>query len=58
MPLLFLIVPILLIVLLVAWLNEFAFLINMADSDFPGRYDKILWYVAFLLQPLGAGPRF
>ena len=36
------------LVLLVFWIIQFAQLMAMRDDEFPGRYDKILWFIAFL----------
>jgi hypothetical protein len=30
------------------WVYQFVQLMLLADSDFPGRYDKILWGAAFV----------
>lgn len=54
LPILPLLVFILLVALVIAWIGTFADLMRLADSDFPGRYDKILWCAAFLVLPLGA----
>jgi len=29
------------------WVTSFVALMCLSDSDFPGRYDKILWFVVF-----------
>lgn len=31
------------------WVSQFAQLMLLSDHDFPGRYDKILWFIAFML---------
>jgi hypothetical protein len=36
------------LVLLVFWIIQFAQLMAMRDDEFPGRFDKILWFIAFL----------
>jgi hypothetical protein len=35
--------------LFVFWCYQFAGLMLLSDSDFPGKYDKIIWVVVFLL---------
>ena len=35
--------------MVVIWLWQFIQLMLLSDSDFPGKYDKILWVAAFLL---------
>lgn len=37
------------IAVVVIWLWQFIQLMLLSDSDFPGKYDKILWVAAFLL---------
>jgi hypothetical protein len=39
---------ILMLVLLVFWVIQFTELMGMSDGEFPGKHDKILWFVAFL----------
>ena len=36
------------IVFAIVWFYQFVQLMLMKDSDFPGKYDKILWGVAFI----------
>ena len=37
------------------WASQFLSLMRMEDDEFPGRYDKPLWFVAvFLVSLLGA----
>jgi hypothetical protein len=36
----------------IIWLYQFIQLMLLADSDFPGKCDKILWVVAFVCVPL------
>jgi hypothetical protein len=31
------------------WISQFVLLMLLSDSDFPGKYDKCLWLVAFIL---------
>ena len=39
----------------ILWVYEFVQLMALGDGDFPGRYDKVLWVVAFLVgNVLGA----
>jgi ABC-type bacteriocin/lantibiotic exporter with double-glycine peptidase domain len=32
----------------VFWVYQFIQLMLLSDTDFPGKYDKILWVVAFI----------
>jgi hypothetical protein len=34
-----------------AWLREFAFLMSVDDSAFPGRNDKLIWAVLLIVLP-------
>lgn len=34
---------------IVIWGYQFIQLMLLSDSDFPGRHDKVLWFVAFIL---------
>jgi len=44
------------LVCLVFWMSQSIKLMSMSDSQFPGRYDKILWTVILLAAGiLGAG---
>ncbi|MBX2850411.1 MAG: PLDc N-terminal domain-containing protein [Phycisphaeraceae bacterium] len=52
-------IPILIIVfgllLLVFWITQFISMMNMDDSDFNGRYDKLIWAsVLIFLNIFGA----
>jgi hypothetical protein len=39
----------------ILWVHGFVQLMALGDQDFPGRYDKVLWVVAFLVgNVLGA----
>jgi hypothetical protein len=38
----------LVVVLIVLWVQQFAALMHLKDSQFAGRYDKALWTVAFV----------
>jgi hypothetical protein len=43
----------LVLVLAVIWWYQFVQLMLLADADFPGKYDKILWVAAFVwIAPL------
>jgi hypothetical protein len=42
----------------VLWIIAFAQLMGMSDAEFPGRYDKVLWVVAFALTFLLAPVAF
>jgi hypothetical protein len=44
----YLLILLFVLVLFVFWIIQFAQLMAMRDDEFPGRYDKILWFVAFL----------
>lgn len=37
------------LVIVLAWIVYFAQMMSLADTDFPGKYDKILWFVVFVL---------
>jgi hypothetical protein len=37
------------VVLLLFWHRQFVTMMGMPDSAFPGRYDKALWFGAFIL---------
>jgi hypothetical protein len=39
---------------LALWLVQFVYLMRMPDAAFPGRYDKVLWVVTFLVAGLFA----
>jgi hypothetical protein len=47
--LIFLVIPLISLALVVFWVYQFVQLMLLDDADFPGRYDKILWVVAFVL---------
>ena len=53
-----LIVMVLVILVIYWWVREFVFLMCLSDADMPGRYDKILWFVAFFLLSIFAPPLF
>jgi hypothetical protein len=38
----------------VAWVYQFAFLMSLSDEELGVRYDKILWCAAFILLPIVA----
>ena len=41
--------------LVILWAGQLLELMRMKDSEFPGRYDKVLWFVLLLVSgPLGA----
>ena len=52
----FIVALVVFVVFAIIWLSQFIQLMLLADSDFPGAYDKILWVAAFvcvfLLAPL------
>ncbi len=37
------------LLLIIFWVWQFAQLMALGDDIFPGRYDKILWVVAFIV---------
>jgi hypothetical protein len=37
------------VLILFLWISQFVDLMSMSDSDFPGRYDKALWVVSFIV---------
>jgi hypothetical protein len=44
------------VLFLFVWCSQFIQLMLLADEDFPGKYDKALWFTAFiLLTLLGCG---
>jgi len=34
------------------WASQFSFLMLLAQGQFPGRRDKVLWVFAFIFMPL------
>ena len=40
--------------ILVFWVYEFIQVMLLADADFPGKHDKILWVAAFIVLPVMA----
>ena len=44
-----LVVLLIVIAVLIFWLSQIVALMNMKDSEFPGRHDKILWLAAILI---------
>ena len=43
-----LVLTIVLVALALFWIYQFAQLMTLSDDDFPGRFDKTLWVVAFV----------
>ena len=37
------------VALIVIWCKEFIFMMALGDSDYPGRYDKTLWFITFFV---------
>ena len=37
------------VLFLIFWAFQFIHLMSMGDSDLPGRYDKVLWFILFYL---------
>lgn len=54
-PLLLALLGVVLVVgLVLAWVSEFVTLMRLAEADFPGRHDKLVWTLLMLvLPPLG-----
>lgn len=40
---------VLLVPVAIIWIYQFVQLMLFSDSDFPGKYDKVLWVVAFFV---------
>ncbi len=40
------------VVFLLIWVSQFIQLMLLTDEDFPGKYDKGLWFAAFILLSL------
>ena len=37
-----------------SWMHEFVFLMHLKDSDFPGRFDKLVWALLMIgVAPVG-----
>ena len=34
------------------WASSFVFMMCLSDSDLPGRHDKVLWFITFLMLSL------
>ena len=47
-------IMILIAALLLFWLFEFILLMKLADKYFPGRYDKCIWGLLFIVLPFVA----
>lgn len=45
-------------VFILYWIREFVFLMSLENTLFPGRYDKVLWWIAFFICPLLLPPAF
>lgn len=52
-----LIIPVgLIFMLVICWFWQFIQLMILSDSDFPGKNDKILWFLIFIIFPfIGPG---
>jgi hypothetical protein len=48
LPFFFLLIA-LIVVVLVFWIRELIFLMSLGDKDFPGKHDKALWLVLFVV---------
>jgi hypothetical protein len=46
-------IPIILL-LIFFWFREFIFMMSLNDSNFPGKSDKVLWFIIFFILPLFA----
>ena len=51
---LLLIILALIILIIIRWWEEFIFMMSLNDSNFPGKSDKILWFIVFFILPLVA----
>ena len=40
---------IVIVALIVIWCKEFILMMALGDSDYPGRYDKTLWFITFII---------
>ena len=40
---------IVIVALIIIWCKEFIFMMALGDSDYPGRYDKTLWFITFII---------
>ena len=40
---------IVIVALIVIWCKEFIFMMALGDSDYPGRYDKSLRFITFII---------
>ena len=49
MVLLFLLLAFLFLPFLIIWVQQFFDLMSSGDGKFPGRYDKVLWFVVLIL---------
>ena len=47
-----LIVIVLIVIIIIFWFIEFIFLMSLNDSNFPGKSDKVLWFIVFFILPL------
>ena len=39
------------IIIIFFWYKEFVFMMALEDSDYPGKKDKILWFIVFFVFP-------
>jgi len=42
---------VLFVLLTVAWLRQFGFLMQLGDDAFPGRFDKLIWALLLIVLP-------
>jgi len=45
---------IIIVVVGVYWIKQFAFLMSLSEKELNGPYDKLVWGVAFVLLPMAA----
>ncbi len=48
----FIILPLLILAWAIFWVCQFVLLMALQDDILPGRHDKVLWFIAFLVCPL------
>lgn len=44
--------PLLVLAWAIFWICQFVLLMALQDEILPGRHDKVLWFIAFLLCPI------
>lgn len=46
------ILPFLILAWAIFWVCQFVLLMDLQDDILPGRHDKVLWFIAFLVCPI------